>query len=94
MVCSRPSLTWHGICAARHGDEHGGTVSEGSHSFNLALLAKFEWRILTRPASLLSRFLKATYFPTSSFEKDGVCSRPSLTWHGICAARQLLEKGC
>ncbi|KAL0458365.1 UNVERIFIED_CONTAM: putative mitochondrial protein [Sesamum latifolium] len=51
------------------------------------------WRILTRPASLLSRVLKARYFSTSSFGEVGVGSRLSLTWHGISAAKPLLEEG-
>ncbi|KAL0448585.1 UNVERIFIED_CONTAM: putative mitochondrial protein [Sesamum latifolium] len=61
--------------------------------FNLALLAKQGWRILTRPESLLSRVLKARYFPYSSLGEAGVGARPSLTWPGICSAKPLLEEG-
>ncbi|KAL0318284.1 UNVERIFIED_CONTAM: hypothetical protein Sangu_1984600 [Sesamum angustifolium] len=61
--------------------------------FSLALLAKHGWRILTRPASLLSRILKAIYFSSSSFGEAGIGSCLSLTLHGICAVRPLLKEG-
>ncbi|KAL0458976.1 UNVERIFIED_CONTAM: putative mitochondrial protein [Sesamum latifolium] len=72
----------------------GGLGFRKLREFNWALLAKQEWRILTRPISLLSRVLKAKYFPTSSFEITEMGSHPLLTWRGICGAKWLLEKGC
>ncbi|KAL0283357.1 UNVERIFIED_CONTAM: putative mitochondrial protein [Sesamum angustifolium] len=65
----------------------------GFQEFNLALLAKQGWRILTRPGSLLSRVLKVRYFPDSSLGEAWVGARSSLTWRGICAAKPLLEEG-
>ncbi|KAL0455940.1 UNVERIFIED_CONTAM: hypothetical protein Slati_0933200 [Sesamum latifolium] len=53
--------------------------------FNLALLSKQGWRIITRPESLLCKVMKARYFTTCSIGEAGVGSRPSLTWRGICA---------
>ncbi|KAL0403938.1 UNVERIFIED_CONTAM: hypothetical protein Sradi_2034600 [Sesamum radiatum] len=62
--------------------------------FNLALLAKQGWRLLTRPEDLLSRVLKARYVGTGSFWDATVGRRPSLTWRSLIKARPLLAEGC
>lgn len=51
--------------------------------FNLALLAKQRWRIISTPNSLLSKLLKAKYFPQYNFLTARLGSRPSATWRGI-----------
>lgn len=45
--------------------------------FNGALLGKIGWRLSTQPKSLLSRLLKAKYFPTASFQNASLGARPS-----------------
>lgn len=62
-------------------------------SFNLALLTKQAWRITTSPNLILSRILKAKYFPRTSFLLAELGERPSLTWRSILAARPYLELG-
>lgn len=53
------------------------------HTFNLAMLAKQGWRLLTCPESLCARVLKAKYFPHSDVlgaqAKDGI----SYVWRSI-----------
>lgn len=61
--------------------------------FNLALLKKQAWRITTNPDLLLSRILKAMYFPLTSFVLADLGERPSLTWRSILEARPFLELG-
>lgn len=62
-------------------------------SFNIALLAKQGWRILTRPYSLMSRILKAKYFPNVSFWDTKIQSNASYTWRSILADRDILKHG-
>ncbi|KAH1129370.1 hypothetical protein J1N35_000748 [Gossypium stocksii] len=61
--------------------------------FNQALLAKQVWRILSQPDCLLSRVLKARYFPTIDILSAKVGSYPSFTWRSLCSARELIVDG-
>lgn len=57
---------WESLC--KHKNE-GGMSFHNLHIFNIAILDKLGWRILQRPDSLLSRILKAKYFPHCDFQK-------------------------
>ncbi|XP_019170533.1 PREDICTED: uncharacterized protein LOC109166099 [Ipomoea nil] len=61
--------------------------------FNLALLAKQGWRILTQPESLVSKLLKAKYFPAGEFMEASVGTNPSYFWRGIVAGQEVLRRG-
>lgn len=68
--------------------------AEGGMGFrDMALLTKQAWRITTNPDLLVSRILKARYFPTTSFFLAEVCESPSLTWRSIVSTRAILESG-
>ena len=49
-------------------------------AFNLALLAKQAWRILTNPSSLIASILKAKYFPFYDILHAKLGSSPLYTW--------------
>lgn len=61
--------------------------------FNLALLAKQGWRLLTSPDSLLSKVYKARYYYAGDFLSAPLGSRPSATWRGIWTATEYLKRG-
>jgi hypothetical protein len=44
----------------------GGMGFRDLHSFNLAMIAKQGWNIMTKPQTLVARLFKAMYFPNSS----------------------------
>ncbi|GMI81993.1 hypothetical protein HRI_001868600 [Hibiscus trionum] len=81
---------WSDLC---HLKENGGLGFRDMAKFNIALLAKQEWRLVSNPSSLVARLLRAKYFPTSDFLHASLGSTPSLTWKSIWSARGLLEKG-
>ena len=71
----------------------GGFGFRKMESFNLALLAKLSWKIITEPKSLCEKILKGIYFPHCSFENVVQGSRPSWIWNNILQGRSLLLDG-
>lgn len=63
------------------------------HCFNLALLAKQGWRILTQPDSLLARIYAARYLKQSSFLEAEVKGAASWGWRSIMAGIEVLKNG-
>ena len=62
-------------------------------AFNLALLTKQAWRILTNPGSLVARILKAKYFPFCDILHANLGSNPSYTWRSIFNSLEVLRCG-
>ncbi|KAK4403141.1 putative ribonuclease H protein [Sesamum angolense] len=84
-------IAWDKLCLSKL---DGGLGFRNLEAFNLALLAKQLWRILSRPDCLVSKVLKAKYFPHNHIFEAQVGNRPSFTWRSIIAARELLKSGC
>ncbi|KAM1981594.1 hypothetical protein ACFX15_038069 [Malus domestica] len=82
--------SWDKLCLAK---PEGGMGFRNLYAFNLAVLAKQEWRILQDPESLTARLFKAKYHPYSSFWDASVASSSSYCWSSILKARIVLEKG-
>ncbi|KAK6162202.1 hypothetical protein DH2020_002043 [Rehmannia glutinosa] len=77
-------LSWNKIARSK---ENGGLGFRHLRAFNLALLAKQAWRLLTQPSTLLSRILQAKYYPNGNFFDAGLGSRPSWSWRSILESR-------
>lgn len=71
----------------------GGLGYKDLHAFNMAMLAKQAWRLLSDPNSLCARVLKARYYPNSSVleasPRDGI----SYTWRSIVKGVQVIKQG-
>ena len=62
-------------------------------AFNLALLTKQSWRILTNLDSLVARILNAKYFPFCDILHANLGSSPSYTWLSIFNNLEVLRYG-
>jgi hypothetical protein len=71
----------------------GGMGFRDLHSFNLAMLAKQSWRMLSRPDSLCARVIKAKYYPNTSLLYADPKSGSSFTWQSIVAGLQTFKRG-
>lgn len=58
----------------------GGMGFRNFRDFNLAMLGKQGWRLVTKPESLSSRIYKARYFAESNFLEAGIGNNPSFIW--------------
>ncbi|CAN1192242.1 Uncharacterized mitochondrial protein AtMg00310, partial [Linum perenne] len=63
------------------------------HHFNLALLARQGWRIISEPESLLAHVFKGKYFHKSLFLEAAAGSHPSWGRNSILASREILVQG-
>ncbi|KAM1099874.1 hypothetical protein ACFX2B_006349 [Malus domestica] len=63
------------------------------YAFNLAVLAKQDWRIVQNLKSLTTRLFKAMHFPNTPFWDALVPSSFSYCWSSILKVRMVLEKG-
>lgn len=64
------------------------------HDFNIAMLGKQAWKLITHPNSLMSRLLKARYFPAGNFLNASLGHNPSYTWRSLHSSQDLLRLGC
>lgn len=63
------------------------------YTFNLGLLANQGWKLLSELSSLVSRTLKAKYFPHCSFLEAVIKPDASYGWKSICTARSVINLG-
>ena len=67
-------MIWKKLCKSKL---YGGMRFRNLEAFNLALLAKQGWQILSNPNSLMARVYKAKYFPYDDILNAKFGSNPS-----------------
>ncbi|KAL5848629.1 hypothetical protein ACOSQ4_006642 [Xanthoceras sorbifolium] len=83
-------FSWKRLCQPK---VEGGMGFREFQAFNQAMLAKQGWRIINDPSSLLSRILKAKYFPNTNFLKSKLGWKPSFVWRSFLWGRETLQRG-
>ncbi|XP_027152430.1 uncharacterized protein LOC113752516 [Coffea eugenioides] len=83
-------LSWKKVALKK---SEGGLGFKDIEAFNKALLGKQIWRVLTNPNLLISRVLRAKYFPKDSIFKCKPQKNVSWIWQSLLGARSLVEKG-
>ena len=81
---------WKTMCKPK---SQGGIGFRNLQAFNLALLAKQAWRILSNLGSLVARILKAKYFPFCDILYANLGNSPSYTWRSIFSSLEVLRCG-
>ncbi|XP_060969941.1 uncharacterized mitochondrial protein AtMg00310-like [Cannabis sativa] len=71
----------------------GGMGFQHLHYFNIAMLAKQDWRLLCKPDSLVGQIFKAKYFPTSDYLSVDLGNNPSFVWRSVWAAQSVVRLG-
>uniref|UniRef100_A0A803PXL3 Reverse transcriptase n=1 Tax=Cannabis sativa TaxID=3483 RepID=A0A803PXL3_CANSA len=79
--------------AYRVKEDLGGMGFRNFRNFNLALLGKQGWRLLTHPNSLVARVFKARYFPNGSYLSAESSNNPSFVWRSVLEAQSLVAMG-
>ncbi|CAA7055612.1 unnamed protein product [Microthlaspi erraticum] len=82
--------TWKALCKPK---EEGGLDFRDLEAYNLALLGKQMWRMMTRKDTLMARIFRGKYFPKSDPLQASLGSNPSYAWSSINAAQNLLKQG-
>ena len=103
MMCAR---FWWGQCgddkkihwkireSLVHPKKDGSMGFRDIQNFNLAMLAKQAWRMLTDQESLFYQCFKAKYFPQCTFFEAVDHPHSSYVWKSLLAAQPILRKGC
>nr|XP_027088553.1 uncharacterized protein LOC113709907 [Coffea arabica] len=71
----------------------GGLRFRDLKDFNMALLAKQVWKFITKPNLLVSKSMKAKYFPNTSVLQATKAAEDSWIWQSIHSSIALIEEG-
>lgn len=69
----------------------GGLGFRDLRGFNLALLGKQCWNLLNNPNALVSRVMKARYYPSSSLLQASRTGGASYAWSGLWEAKENMK---
>lgn len=83
-------IGWKNLCVPK---DFGGLGLKELKKFNLAMIAKQGWRLLTEANSLVSAVMKARYYPESSIIHAELGNNPSYVWRGIYQALSVVKAG-
>ena len=81
---------WWKMCVPKN---RGGMGFRDLQSFNLALLAKQVWRLLSDSDSLCARVLRAKYYPNGKLLEAKLKRGASYTWQSILAGLECFKQG-
>ena len=72
---------------------NGGMGFQNLQAFNLAMLAKQGWRLLSNPHSLFARIYKAKYYPHGDVLNSKLGSNPFYAWQSIFNSLDVIRRG-
>ncbi|KAI5400556.1 hypothetical protein KIW84_065444 [Lathyrus oleraceus] len=66
----------------------------GFRDFNMDMVTKQGFHMMTKPKMLVSKVFKARYYPRSSFLEVSLGNNPSFVWRTLWRSRKFLTLGC
>ena len=81
---------WKKMCKSKL---NGGIGFRNLRAFNLAMLAKQGWRLISNPNSLVAQLYKAKYYPHGDVFNAKLGSGPSYTWRSIFNGLEVVRRG-
>ncbi|WJX28105.1 hypothetical protein P8452_16861 [Trifolium repens] len=73
--------------------ERGGMGFRHMYGFNLAMLGKQGWKLLTNHDTILTQVFKAKYYPKEGFLGAKLGHNPSYVWRSIHASQVVVKRG-
>jgi hypothetical protein len=83
-------LSWEKLTRSK---KNGGLGFRDLHLFNMAMLSRQAWRLLTNTDTLCGRVLKAKYFPHSDILQCTPRTGISYSWRSILKGAELIKEG-
>ena len=84
------SRSWDKLCVPK---KFGGLGFRNFTAFNLAMLGKQGWRLMSTPDTLVSKVFKAKYYPQGDFLEARLGHSPSFIWRSVWYSQLILKKG-
>ncbi|KAI5438536.1 hypothetical protein KIW84_024319 [Lathyrus oleraceus] len=86
-----PWMSWEKLAYTNKGGRSG---FKDFKAFNMSMVAKQGWNLLTKPHALVSRIFKARYYPRTSYFDVNLGYNHSFVWRSICKAKEILTLWC
>ncbi|XP_030923509.1 uncharacterized protein LOC115950456 [Quercus lobata] len=83
-------VSWRRMCKSKL---VGGMGFRNLQAFNLAMLAKQGWRLISNPNSLVAKIYRARYYPHGDVFHSKLGSSPSFTWRSIYNGLEVVKRG-
>ncbi|XP_030478020.1 uncharacterized mitochondrial protein AtMg00310-like [Cannabis sativa] len=83
-------MSWGRMCRHKHA---GGLGFRSLHDFNLSLLGKQGWQLLTNESSLIGKVFKARYYPNRTFLDARLGNNPNFVWRSVHEAQSIVRAG-
>jgi ribonuclease HI len=83
-------LSWDKLTMRK---EFGGMNFRHFYGFNLAMLGKQGWKLLTDQDTIVTKIFKARYFPQSDFLGARLGHNPSFVWRSIYTSQVIVKGG-
>ncbi|KAL8106012.1 hypothetical protein AgCh_029715 [Apium graveolens] len=83
-------MSWDRLTRHKHA---GGLGFKNLRDFNLAMLGKQCWRLITNPESLVAKVYRSKYFADTNFLEAKMGGSPGFIWRSIMEARNVVSTG-